>query len=102
MKLLVFFIFPVIKKQGFQLRVRKGRGGGGGGCLRIEGVISECGRGSRLGKCRRAVLRAHLRFRIRELVTTDSTVVFLQCVKPDRLRVLPGGWPQEEESEGCG
>ena len=31
MKLLVFFIFPVIKKQGFQLRVRKGRGGLGGG-----------------------------------------------------------------------
>lgn len=28
MKLLVFFIFPVIKKQGFQLWVRKGRGGG--------------------------------------------------------------------------
>lgn len=33
---------------------------------------------------------------IRELVTTDSTVLFVRRVKLHELRVLPGRWPQEE------
>lgn len=47
----------------------------------------------------RAVLRAHWRFMIINLVTTASTVIFVCCVKLDRTRVLPSRWSQVQGSE---